>query len=67
LNETECLQEIYNILLDFYDDDIEMVNAWMETMNPNLGGISPNTMVKLGRHEKLLQMMQVLISENYDD
>ena len=40
-------------IIDFFDGDEEKAKKWFSLKNPAFGDISPDEMIKLGRHEKL--------------
>jgi len=52
------------LLLPFFKGSQSKVDQWMRTENPLLGGLSPVTMIRTGRHEKLLQFIKTSLDEN---
>jgi hypothetical protein len=56
----ERLREIANIanlVGEFFDGDMHKVGLWFELANPQLGGISPRTMIRAGRYKRLLNFV----------
>lgn len=60
MTSTEAVRAILDA---FFDGDTVKVGAWLETPNPNLGGVSPNEMIVNGRVDKLLKWMQSAVLE----
>ena len=52
------------LVLNHFKGDTDKVKLWLNTPNPNLGEVSPNKMIELGREHKLLQFVQAQIKEN---
>ena len=48
------LERIMPALMDFFGPDEEKIKLWLDTPNPQFGGISPMEMMLRGRGEKLL-------------
>lgn len=56
----ERLREIANIanlVGEFFEGDVHKVGLWFELANPQLGGISPRTMIRAGRYKRLLSFV----------
>lgn len=56
----ERLREIANIanlVGEFFEGDVHKVSLWFELTNPQLGGISPRTMIRAGRYKRLLNFV----------
>ena len=47
-------------------DDMKKVNLWLKCPNPLLGGLSPQTMIEVGRIDKLIKFVETEFSENRD-
>jgi len=57
-------EECRLLVLGFFEGDAEKTAAWLLTKNPLLGDISPDTMLHLGRGEKLLKFIHQQLLEN---
>lgn len=55
---------VRELVRPFFDGDEFKVKAWMEAINPLLGDVSPEQMIREGRHRKLVKFIQTAISEN---
>lgn len=62
LSET-TIQRIHR-LIHAYFNDITKVEVWMNTANPLLANQSPIVMMKEGREEKLLKVVENMIEGN---
>jgi len=51
------------LVMEFFKDP-QKTKLWFETPNPQLGGIAPSDMIKLGRTRKLLAFVQTAVQEN---
>lgn len=51
-------------LRQFFHNDYDKFNRWLQTENPLLGGITPNAMLLAGRGEKLSKFILQCLSEN---
>lgn len=51
-------------LLNSHFRDRKKVELWLNTKNPNLGEVTPNYMISIGREEKLLQFVSSCFKEN---
>lgn len=49
---------------NMYFHNLSKAKIWMGTQNPLLGNISPDTMLKIGRFDKLQQFIYDQMSEN---
>jgi len=56
------LQEAVAFVLETLGRDKAVL--WWHHKNPNLGNMTPNDMIKLGREEKLLRWIQCVKEEN---
>ena len=54
------VQQIAQILSEFFDKDVYKITLWLTTPNPQLGGTTPASMIMFGREKKLLKIMQAL-------
>ncbi len=52
-----------NLVGNFFKDE-QKTHRWFKTINPALGNISPQTMIKMGRFKKLLKFIHYAIKEN---
>ena len=52
-----------NLIACFFKDE-EKTILWFVTPNPLLGGMTPRDMIRVGRFKKLLNFIQVALSEN---
>lgn len=58
--ELECIR----LVRSFFDGDRSKTRLWFTTPNPMLGGIKPNDLLGLGRHDKLLKFIRAQLAEN---
>lgn len=58
--ELECIR----LVRGFFDGDRSKTRLWFATPNPLLGGVKPNDLFGLGRHEKLLKFIRTQLAEN---
>lgn len=42
---TDYFEELYDIVLDFFDGDEDRVRLWFNTSNPTIGGMTPLEMM----------------------
>lgn len=57
-------KKIMDLIMEFFKQDIVKTCNWFMTANPLLGNIAPVVMLKLGRTDKLLKLIQSLKEEN---
>lgn len=57
-------QKVFDLVFNFFGGNIHKVKLWLKIDNPMLGYISPETMMKTGRGEKLLKIVKEAIDEN---
>jgi hypothetical protein len=57
-------KKIMDLIMEFFKQDIVKTCNWFMTVNPLLGNIAPVVMLKLGRTDKLLKLIQSLKEEN---
>jgi len=55
--------EAYELVYNFFNDK-EKANLWLSTPNPMLGNIIPQTLIQIGKGEKLLKIIKELLDEN---
>lgn len=61
----DAVKEAKRLVLGFFNGDEHKTRLWFETPNPLLGGeITPNTMIRVGREERLLSFIQTSLQEN---
>lgn len=48
----------------FFEGNSAKVALWFSSPNPLLGGLAPNTMIAMGRGEKLLRFIKQQLAEN---
>ena len=56
----ERLREIANIanlVAEFFSGDVQKICLWFEIANPSLGNVSPRNMIRIGRHQRLLNFV----------
>ena len=53
-----------NLVVGFFDKDMQKTILWFGMPNPLLGGISPRDMIRIGRFKKLLKFIQTALEEN---
>lgn len=58
LTDEEARQEVMRIVCAFFNNDKGLVNEWLYTANPLLGGIQPMVFINMGRVQKLLKCMK---------
>ena len=49
---------IEDLLLTYFDGDTDKAELWMETPNPQLGGVRPINMITTGKIEKLKKFIE---------
>ena len=52
-----------NLVGSFFKDEQKTIQ-WFKTINPALGNVSPQMMIKMGRFQKLLKFIQNALAEN---
>lgn len=57
-------EEIYDLVLDFFDGSIVKTEAWFSTKNPLLGNVSPVYMLIVGREDKLKKFVTTQLELN---
>jgi hypothetical protein len=63
-NDSLMVVEIVILVYDFFEHDRVKTKQWFRTRNPQLGFVSPNTMIRDGRSRKLLQWVITQMNEN---
>lgn len=66
LTQEETL-ELAKFLKDFFKDAPQKAILWILTKNPAFGGISPATLIGIGRGIKVLEFVRASKSENTPD
>ena len=51
-------------LVGSYFNDANKTMLWFQISNPQLGGMSPRDMIRVGRFKKLLKFIQTALDEN---
>ena len=51
-------------LVGSYFNDVNKTMLWFQISNPQLGGMSPRDMIRVGRFKKLLRFIQTALDEN---
>lgn len=51
-------------LVGSYFKDHDRTMLWFQVSNPQLGGMSPRDMIRVGRYKKLLKFIQTALDEN---
>ena len=52
-----------NLVGDYFKD-FNKTMLWFQVSNPQLGGMSPRDMIRVGRFKKLLKFIQTALEEN---
>tara|TARA_R110002126_G_scaffold36851_1_gene111735 strand:+ start:3864 stop:4346 length:483 start_codon:yes stop_codon:yes gene_type:complete len=55
--------KLYTLVFNHFKDD-DKTNLWFKTPNPNLGNVSPNQMIDMGRGHKVQQFIETAIELN---
>ena len=50
----EQIANIYTLVAEYFNGDVQKTVLWFKTPNPQLGGIFPRDMIRYGRYKKLL-------------
>ena len=67
MNQQETLDtvlKVRSLIYQYFNGDSEKVILWLDTPNPNLGNISPDEMINLGRVENLLKFVEAQLEES---
>ena len=62
MSDKEPINDILDLvqpIYDFFDQDLVKTLMWFRIENHLLGGIAPVQMIRLGRKEKLAEIIQV--------
>ena len=51
-------------LVASYFRDAQRTMLWFQVSNPQLGGVSPRDMIRIGRFKKLMRFIQTALDEN---
>lgn len=57
------MKQPYNRVLAYFDNDLEKTVTWFRLPNPMFGGLSPLTLIKLGREDYLKQLILTELKE----
>lgn len=55
---------VQKLVMGFFDGDYIKTETWFNTANPMFGGVSPDMMIRLGRDEKLYDLVKQALDEN---
>lgn len=58
LRHLEQIAVICGLVAEFFEGDALKTSLWFRTRNPMLGALSPRDMIRYGRMDKLLQVVQ---------
>lgn len=64
MTQRETILECQKLVLKFFNQDMKKTTAWFGAPNPLLGEVSPNQMLEMGRHEKLLKFIESQLEGN---
>jgi len=53
----EEIGNILNLVAGYFNGDLHLTTLWFSTKNPGLGNISPRTMIRMNRHNNLLNFI----------
>lgn len=53
-----------NLVVGFFDKDMDKTTLWFSMTNPLLGDRSPRDMIRIGRFKKLLKFILTALEEN---
>lgn len=56
--------EVVQLVAGFFHNDHKKIRLWFSSPNPLLGGLAPNTMIAMGRRDKLLKFIKQQLDEN---
>ena len=60
----QFMATIFHLVYKYFDHDFNKTKMWFELPNPMMGGrITPKTMIYIGRHKKLLQIISSALQE----
>jgi hypothetical protein len=57
-------QVYFDKVKQFFNGDTAKTWAWFQAINPSLGGVTPLSMIKAGRIEKLKHFIDNALDEN---
>lgn len=64
LRHLEQVAIVCGLVAEFFQGDVVKTGLWFRTRNPVLGELSPRDMIRYGRMEKLMQVVQEARSAN---
>jgi hypothetical protein len=64
MNKYNTISRIRRLVSEYFEGNKHKIDSWFTLRNPNLGNVSPLTMISLGNEEKLLKWVQYRIDEN---
>lgn len=62
--DDKCCKKAWELVLEFFQGNYLKTMYWFYTPNPQLGDVSPFTMICAGREDKLLKFIEIAIDEN---
>jgi len=57
-NPSDAETEARTLVSEFFKDEPHKADIWWKAPNPSLGGVEPETMLKIGRTDKLLKIIK---------
>lgn len=57
--------QAYQLVLKFFEHDVQKTMTWFTTKNFLLGNITPKQMITLGRQKKLYTFVDTRLKDNY--
>lgn len=64
MEEKQQIIQAYELVSKYFNNDLYKTNLWFESDNALLGHISPISMIKIGRVNKLLKIIQNALDGN---
>lgn len=62
--EGKAVDEIHLLIIKFFNGRITRAMDWFDVVNPLLGNVTPNEMIKAGRAQRLLKWIKLTLAEN---
>ena len=63
MTQQNDLSEIKELLMSFFEDE-EKVELWLNTENPNLGGVKPLKLMESDRADKVIAFIKSALDED---
>ena len=60
----EQIANVCNLVANFFNGDAMKTALWFKTPNPQLGGVTPRDMIRIGRYKKLMQFIVDAVERN---